>query len=297
MRYLDGNKPKNTYTVYKHINKINKKAYVGITSQKVYQRWENGVGYTLKTYFRNAIDKYGWENFEHKILYVGLTKQEASTKEQELIKKFNLQNPKYGYNIAKGGDVNCGWSLSEERKEILRKKFTGKKQSKETIEKMKKAHQNVKMTQETKDKISKANKGNKRPDMAIKRGAKSNYTTPVDQYDDEGNFIKSWECIIDACRQCGYSKSGITHCISGHCKSGNGFVWRAKGDSFDKFPTPYPSKNKIIVQYDLQNNFIKEWKSTSEASKSLNIPSSNIYVCLFGKVSQTHGFKFGFKYR
>lgn len=42
------------YTVYKHTNKINGKVYIGITSQNVKRRWQNGAGY-YGTYFYNAI--------------------------------------------------------------------------------------------------------------------------------------------------------------------------------------------------------------------------------------------------
>lgn len=49
----------------------------------------------------NAINKYGWENFEHIILATGLTFEEANLKEKEYIEKFNSINN--GYNIQSGG--------------------------------------------------------------------------------------------------------------------------------------------------------------------------------------------------
>lgn len=53
------------YTVYVHVNKINGKMYVGITSQTVEQRWRQGKGYKHCVFFYRAIEKYGWDGFEH----------------------------------------------------------------------------------------------------------------------------------------------------------------------------------------------------------------------------------------
>lgn len=106
------------YTVYMHKNKINGKVYIGITSQKPEVRWNNGIGYR-KTYFHNAIKKYGWDNFEHIILFSNLTRSEAIEKEIDLIQIFNSTNQEYGYNIATGGEINCGYHLSEEKKKHL----------------------------------------------------------------------------------------------------------------------------------------------------------------------------------
>ena len=68
----------------------NNKKYIGITNQNVKDRWRsNGQGYEKQKAIWNAIQKYGWENIEHKILYQKLSKQEAEEKEQELIKQFD----------------------------------------------------------------------------------------------------------------------------------------------------------------------------------------------------------------
>ena len=78
------------YTVYCHTNKINNKKYIGITSQKVEERWRNGKGYSTQPKFYNAICKYGWDNFTHEILISGLDEQEAIELEINLIKSFNI---------------------------------------------------------------------------------------------------------------------------------------------------------------------------------------------------------------
>lgn len=52
---------------------------------------------------------------------------------------------------------------------------------------------------------------------------------------------------------------------------------------------------KKVVQYDLQDNLIKEWKSATEAGKQLKIYHSNIISCCLKK----YGFKTagGYKWR
>jgi group I intron endonuclease len=53
--------------------------------------------------------------------------------------------------------------------------------------------------------------------------------------------------------------------------------------------------SKPILQYDKQGNFIQEWKSASEAAKSLNKHSSSISECCSGKRKSIYGFVWRFK--
>ena len=74
------------YYVYCHINLINGKKYIGISQQKnPNKRWQGGRGYSGNKHFFNAIQKYGWDSFSHKILYKELSQEEASNLKVSLI--------------------------------------------------------------------------------------------------------------------------------------------------------------------------------------------------------------------
>lgn len=107
------------YILYMHINNFNNKKYIGITCQKPQQRWNNGKGYKSCPLFYNAILKYGWNNFEHKILFKNLNRGNAEKLEQIYITKiYKTNNTKFGYNIQNGGRAR---RVSEAEKEEKRK--------------------------------------------------------------------------------------------------------------------------------------------------------------------------------
>lgn len=115
------------YTVYEHRNKINNKRYIGITSRKPEIRWGvGGKNYIVdNSHFGRAILKYGWDNFEHNILYEGLTEQEACNKEKELILKYSSYDNRFGYNRTMGGDEIVKYTEESKKylSEQIRKSF------------------------------------------------------------------------------------------------------------------------------------------------------------------------------
>jgi hypothetical protein len=98
-----------------HVNKTNNKKYIGITSQKPERRWRNGLGYA-EQYFARAINKYGWENFDHFILCEGLEEAEAKQMEIRLIAEHKANDSAYGYNCSIGGDGLHKYYTEEERR-------------------------------------------------------------------------------------------------------------------------------------------------------------------------------------
>lgn len=148
------------YTVYQHKNKINGKIYIGITMQKPEIRWgNNGNNYKSSPHFYAAIQKYGWDNFEHNILFTNLTKEEACLKEQELIQYFNSMNRDFGYNSTSGGDI---FTMNKETKQKISQALMGNQNgfghpcSEEKKKKISEAQKGRKFTEEHKQKLSEA---------------------------------------------------------------------------------------------------------------------------------------------
>lgn len=128
-----------SYVVYEHITPSGK-IYVGLTGQAdPNNRWENGKGYKYNLHFYRAIQKYGWENIEHRIVASNLTCEEACKLEKELIESLDTLDPMKGYNKVPGNDtlpVGFQWytGLTKETCPTLRKisdALKGRKRSEE----------------------------------------------------------------------------------------------------------------------------------------------------------------------
>ena len=78
------------FCVYVHIFPNGKK-YISITCKRPNDRWEGVTGYKEGSPMRNSINKYGWNNIEHVILFEGLTQEEACNKEIELIAEYKTK--------------------------------------------------------------------------------------------------------------------------------------------------------------------------------------------------------------
>ena len=95
----------NNYCVYKHTNKINGKVYIGLTGNKPEYRWNHGRNYKHNAHFRSAIEKYGWDNFEHEIIMDGLSLSNAQVIEMINIMIHDACDRRKGYNLSAGGEV------------------------------------------------------------------------------------------------------------------------------------------------------------------------------------------------
>lgn len=120
---------------------------------------------------KDAVSKYGVDNFEFKIIVVG-EQGYIYDLEKTLIESWATQTPT-GYNIAKGGLApfsplgkkrSFKRVLSEETKKKISKSMQGKKKA---------PHTKKPMSKETKDKISQANKGKVRSEVTKDKMSKS----------------------------------------------------------------------------------------------------------------------------
>lgn len=92
---------KKSYSIYCLIAPNGKK-YFGCSACKDInrKRWRYGQGYILHPNLQADIKKYGWENFNKKIIKSGLNRVSAQNIERELIFKYHSDNPLFGYNKA-----------------------------------------------------------------------------------------------------------------------------------------------------------------------------------------------------
>jgi group I intron endonuclease len=162
------------YTIYKVVNLINGKVYIGFDSnwpnrQKIHKSNYPKIDYK----FYQAIKKYGWDNFNWEILY--------QSKEKEYTLKFmenyfieQYDSFKNGYNSTLGGEGVFGLkrTFTTEERQKRKLKMLGNKiglnnlgkpksdSHKQNISKGKKGKKIKPMTEEHKRNISLAKKKN-----------------------------------------------------------------------------------------------------------------------------------------
>lgn len=200
-----------TYKIYKHTNKINGKVYIGITSYKyATTRWAKGNGYSQQSLFYNAIKKYGWNNFDHEILFDELSKEEACEKEIELISFYKSNQREYGYNLASGGGINSGYKLSDETKSKLSNFHKGKHPWNYGI----KGYSMPNL------------KGKRRSDETKRKMSENRPKNAVAQYSIDGKLINMFNSQLEAEKITGVPNTSISLCVRGIHKQAGGFIWK-----------------------------------------------------------------------
>lgn len=198
------------YCVYVHVNKTNGKRYVGVTSKKnPNHRWNSGRGYIENPHFKLAIDKYGWDGFDHIILEENLSNKDAMRIERELIAKWKTQDRNYGYNMTSGGEGTPDYHPSEETRRKLSEARKKENLSEETLRRRSEGLRGRKFTEEHRRKIGDGNS------KAIEMLSK-----------DDGHLIRRFDSAKQAENELGISHCHISQCCNGHRNTSGGYKWR-----------------------------------------------------------------------
>ncbi len=263
-------KDKNKSGIYRIINLINNKIYVGQASD-LWDRINRGHVYSLNNnrsknkHLQRSWNKYGRNNFKFEVLeYCSLVN--LNEREQYWINTTNCCNINIGYNISPTAGSRLG----------------------------------VPHSKEAKIKISNATKGNKNGNYGrkhtdkVKKDISEQNRRPVVQLDLKGNFIKEWYSIKNASEFYNINTFPIIDCCQGNGISSCGFVWLYKDDyNKNEFNIiehyEKDGLRKLIVQLDKNNNLIKIWRSTADAKRKLKI--NNIGGCLMKVIKSSGGFK------
>lgn len=249
--------------IYITTNRINGKRYIG---QRKYDRtgkWKDYLGSGI--YLKNAINKYGKENFTKEIIEECETKDKLNEQEKYWISFYDAVNNENFYNISNGGDGGntiIGYSKEQleeykQRKSILHKqtalkgenaprsKLT-KKEVKEIINRLLKNDFNQDIANDynispgTVDDIRhhktwvSLTKDIKFDDISTRKRPRN--SKPIIQYDLFGNFIKRWDNARKIQNELGISYKQISQVCNGNKRICHNFVWRFETDSFDKYP-------------------------------------------------------------
>lgn len=234
---------KNKYYVYCHTNKINNKKYIGITSQKPKQRWGvNGSKYKENTYFTRAINKYGWDNFDHKILFEKLTKEEACVIEMQLIKQYKSNTRKYGYNLSSGGEMGYTGVFNNARSKKVYQydldgKFIKEWQSRAEVERKLEIYATsigacCRGKKQTAGGFQWRNEYYKKISALAplsERKAK-NHARSIVQYDLNGKFIKQFDSILGASNLLNIDRGSIQACCQGRYARAGNYIWKYAED-------------------------------------------------------------------
>lgn len=116
------------YNLYKITNQINNKVYIGQTSKDLITRFKQHCTKVSKVpYLKNAIQKYGKDNFSIELIDIAESELVADQLEQYYISYYKSTNHEFGYNISTGGDHGLrGLVHSEATKAKMRKKRIGR---------------------------------------------------------------------------------------------------------------------------------------------------------------------------
>jgi group I intron endonuclease len=231
------------------------KVYIGksINIENRHSHYKRGHS-KEQPFLHHSLQKYGWDN--HKISILEECEIEVlDEREKYYIKLYNsVEN---GLNLTYGGD---GGVKSNTTKNKMSTSHTGMKKPWAGLKKLSKTHRES-LTQ-----------------------GRINTLSPVYQYDLEGNYIQEFKNPKQTSQQLKLNNGYLFTILDDFRKTLGGF--RFTRTKYDNLPPilKHTGNRKQVLQYDKQNNFIKEWDTCKQASKSLGIPVQNISSCCRGEI-------------
>ena len=238
--------------IYRILNTISKKVYIGITTYKdVKKRWNQHIQTASINKgcpaLRDAFHKYGIKNFEFSVILICFD-EDRFKYEIEYIKKYNSVAPN-GYNLTNGGQGGGGFKGKKHTEEVKNRIKTTLKQKYIDNPELKKvlSDRNTILM--------------KQPDIInkIKEGIRKSKTND--------NYTK--KCISDE------TKNKISESLKDYYSKNN------------KQSTLNCSR---ICQFNNDNIFLNEYYSISNASFVTKVPRKAISLYIRGKVEIAGGF-------
>lgn len=152
---------------------------------------------------------------------------------------------------------------------------------------------NIKATHPEKGKMSNAEK------LRVSNKLKSLSIRPIVMLNLQGEFIKEFDLVSDAAIYLGNVQPSTIHrVLTGDRKRYKNylFVYKQNYESSNNFIYK-DERSKSVIQYDMRENFIKEWNSTMDIQRELSIHNSAISACCNNKDHYISAGGFIWKYK
>lgn len=275
----------------------------------------NGHNY-IDQVFGLAIKKYGWDNFDHIILFDNLSKDEACSYEIKLIKKYNTRNKAYGYNRSDGGDCGSKGAFNTQLNRI-QKVYQYDLDGNYIMEypSIAEALRNVAPYVKNSGNISSCCKGRRKQCFGYQwfyeyKGEKINSyisreeitskcrSKRVFQYSLSGLYLKTYKSVIDASKLANIAYSNITACASNRNETAGGFQWFYTYQGEHVSPVKSCSEkssetnSKSVYMYDLDGNLIRKFNRYKDVCDTFSIYNKKLAHLIKDKVIFNEQFYF-----
>lgn len=119
------------------------------------------------------------------------------------------------------------------------------------------------------------------------------------QYDLEGNYIQSFDSMIEASEKTGIGKSSLNENLNGRAGRGGDFQWlkEYKGNKIKPYISRFQQMPNRVYQYSLNGNFIESYASIREAATKTGLIYNRIYEMLFSGRSKGGNFQWFKEYK
>ena len=108
-------------------------------------------------------------------------------------------------------------------------------------------------------------------------------------FDSEGNFLKSFYSVNQACRELNVNSKNAFRILAGKRKTTKGYFF-----SYEKKYLAKKDNRKKVYKYDLEGNFLKEYISIVECANDNNTSSTCIKKVIKKQLKQLKGYLYSF---
>lgn len=273
--------------IYKITNSINDKVYIGKTTKTIEKRWRDHIYQSKRerqynSALYNAMSKYGVDMFRIDPI------EECSNdllddREKYWIAQYNSNVT--GYNLTSGGDGHSMITNEEVQKTLeLWNDGLTQQQICEVLNRCCKTIKHIMYD----NGITRQEVRKRQNEVTLSARSK-----PIYAYDLDGNFLREYSSLTEAAKDLNVCSACIGHAADENFRTIKDTIFRRyKTDKIYDYVPPKKPMRKRIYQYALTGEFLKSFRSISDARKEVGLKSlSGIRNSFTSQKTQSGGYQ------